>query len=35
MNNPSTKIKEGTYKKNIEVLHYFNEETGLNVITLF
>ena len=29
---PSTKIKEGTYKKNIEVLHYFNEETGLNVM---
>lgn len=32
MNNPSTIIKEGTYKKNIEVLHYFNEETGLNVM---
>ena len=32
MKNPSTKIKEGTYKKNIEVLHYFNEETGLNVM---
>jgi hypothetical protein len=32
MKNPSTRIKEGTYKKNIEVLHYFNEETGLNVM---
>jgi hypothetical protein len=30
--NPSTRIKKGTYKKNIEVLHYFNEETGLNVM---
>ena len=27
-----TKIKRGTYKKNIEVIHYFNEETGLNVM---
>jgi len=32
MKNPLTRIKEGTYKKNIEVLHYFNEETGLNVM---
>ena len=32
MKNPSTRIKEGTYKKNIEVLDYFNEETGLNVM---
>ena len=32
MNNPSTIIKEGTYKKNIEVFHYLNEETGLNVM---
>ena len=30
--NPSTIIKEGTYKKNIEVLHYFNEQTGLNLM---
>jgi hypothetical protein len=30
--NPLTRIKKGTYKKNIEVLHYFNEETGLNVM---
>jgi hypothetical protein len=32
MKDPSTKIKEGTYKTNIEVSHYFNEETGLNVM---
>lgn len=32
MKDPSTRIKEGTYKKNIEVFHYFNEETGLNVM---
>jgi hypothetical protein len=25
MTDPSTIIKEGTYKKNIEVLHYYNE----------
>ena len=30
MNNPSTQIIEGTFKK-IEVTHYFNPETGLNV----
>jgi hypothetical protein len=32
MTDPSTIIKEGTYKKNIEVLHYCNEQTGLNVM---
>lgn len=32
MKDPSTIIKEGTYKKNIEVVHYFNEKTGLNVM---
>ena len=30
MKNPSTKILEGTFKT-IEVTHYFNPETGLNV----
>jgi len=32
MNNPSTRIKEGRYKKTIEVFHYLNEDTGLNVM---
>jgi hypothetical protein len=32
MTDPSTIIKEGTYKKNVEVLHYCNEQTGLNVM---
>lgn len=32
MMNPLTTIKAGTYKKNIEVFHYFNEKTGLNVM---
>jgi hypothetical protein len=32
MQNPSTRIKKGTYKKNIEVFHYFNEKTRLNVM---
>jgi hypothetical protein len=31
MTDPSTIIKEGTYK-NIEVLHYLNEQTGLNLM---
>jgi Colicin D len=30
MNEPSTQIIEGTYRKS-EVTHYFNPETGLNV----
>lgn len=30
MKEPSTQIIEGTFKK-IEVTHYFNPETGLNV----
>jgi hypothetical protein len=32
MTDPATIIKEGTYKKNVEVLHYYNEQTGLNVM---
>jgi hypothetical protein len=32
MRDPSTIIKDGTYKKNIEVMHYFNEDTALNVM---
>jgi hypothetical protein len=32
MKDPSTIIKEGTYKKTIEVIHHFNQETGLNVM---
>lgn len=32
MTDPSTIIKKGTYKKSIEVLHYCNEQTGLNVM---
>jgi len=32
MRDPSTIIKEGTYKKNIDVMHYVNENTGLNVM---
>jgi hypothetical protein len=24
----STKVKEGTYKKNIDVIHYLNEDTA-------
>ena len=31
MKNPATQIKAGTFKK-MEVTHYFNSETGLNVI---
>jgi len=30
MKEPSTQIIEGTFKK-IEIIHYFNPETGLNV----
>ena len=32
MKDPSTISKDGTYKKIIEVVHYFNEKTGLNVM---
>lgn len=32
MEDPSTIVKEGTYKKNIEVTHYLTGETGLNVM---
>lgn len=32
MTDPSTKIIEGTFKKVIQVTHYFNEDTGLNVM---
>jgi hypothetical protein len=32
MRDPLIIIKEYTYKKDIEVMHYFNEDTGLNVM---
>jgi hypothetical protein len=32
MRDPSPEIKAGTYKKNSEVIYYFNEDTGLNVM---
>lgn len=32
MKDPSTVIKDGTFKKIIEVTHYFNADTGLNVM---
>lgn len=32
MKDPSTVVKKGTYKKNIEVIHYFNAGTDLNVM---
>lgn len=32
MKDPSTKIIEGKYKKNIKATHYLNENTGLNVM---
>ena len=31
---PSTIMKEGTFKKNIEVTHFFNKNTNVNVIIL-
>jgi hypothetical protein len=32
MFDPSTIIKEGTYKKTTEVIHFFNPDTSLNVM---
>jgi len=32
MKNPSTVVRKGTFKKNIDVTHYTDYETGLNVI---
>jgi hypothetical protein len=32
MKDPSTIIKDGTFKKTIEVTHYFNQDTSLNVM---
>ena len=32
MKDPSTKIIEGRYRKNLEVTHWVNEDTGLNVM---
>ena len=32
MKNPKTVVRKGTFKKNIDVTHYTDYETGLNII---